>query len=71
MHRRAFIAATAAAPVISPLSSKANSVQATEVNPGFAWRRFEITTKITLQNSPGQADFGCLWYRPQPATRLP
>ena len=55
MHRRAFIAATAAAPVIGPLSSKANSVQATEVNPGFAWRRFEITTKITLQNSPGQA----------------
>ena len=58
MHRRAFIVASAAAPVIGPLSSKANSAQATEPDPGFVWRRFEITTKITLQNSPGQAQ---LW----------
>ncbi len=58
MHRRAFIAAAAVVPVIGRLGSKTNSAQAAEPNPAFVWRRFEITTKIRLQNSSGQAQ---LW----------
>jgi hypothetical protein len=58
MHRRAFIAATAATPLISPLSSKATPSQTAAPNPVLVWRRFEITTKITLQNSVGEAQ---LW----------
>jgi transglutaminase-like putative cysteine protease len=58
MHRRAFIAAVAASPVISPLSSEGNSYQIVAPNPALVWRRFEITTKITLQNSSGKAQ---LW----------
>ena len=57
MLRRAFVAATAAAPVIGPLSSKTKSAQVAVPNP-VTWRRFEITTKVTLQNSPGEAQ---LW----------
>jgi hypothetical protein len=58
MHRRAFIAAVAASPVISPLSSKGNSYQIVPPNPALVWRRFEITTKTTLQNLSGKAQ---LW----------
>jgi transglutaminase-like putative cysteine protease len=58
MHRRAFIAAVAASPVISSLSSEGNSYQIVAPNPALVWRRFEITTKITLQNSSGKAQ---LW----------
>jgi hypothetical protein len=58
MNRRTFIAATAVVPVIGPLGSKTNSAQAAEPNRAFVWRRFEITTTITLQNSSGQAQ---LW----------
>ena len=58
MHRRAFIAATAAVPIIGLGGSKTNSAQAVEPNRAFVWRQFEITTTITLQNSSGQAQ---LW----------
>jgi transglutaminase-like putative cysteine protease len=58
MHRRAFIAAAVTAPVVSPLSSNADSAEAAAPNPAFAWRHYEITTKITLQNSSGRAQ---LW----------
>ncbi len=55
MHRRAFIAATVAAPAIMGFGSKANSAQAAERTPVGKWRQFVITTKIILQNSSGQA----------------
>jgi transglutaminase-like putative cysteine protease len=58
MHRRAFIAATAATSLVSPLSSEATPSQTAAPNPVLVWRRFEITTKITLQNSVGEAQ---LW----------
>ena len=58
MHRRAFIAATAAVPLIGTVGSKTNSAQAAEHSRAFVWRQFEITTTITLQNSSGRAQ---LW----------
>lgn len=58
MHRRAFIAATAAVPVIGPVGSRTSFAHAAEPNRAFVWRQFEITTTITLQNSSGPAQ---LW----------
>jgi hypothetical protein len=58
MHRRAFIAATAAVPIIGPVGSRTSFAHAAEPNRAFVWRQFEIATTITLQNSSGPAQ---LW----------
>jgi hypothetical protein len=53
MHRRTFLAATVAAPLIGRLSLLTKPAQAVEPALTFAWRRFEIITRVALQNSPG------------------
>jgi transglutaminase-like putative cysteine protease len=55
MHRRAFIVASAATPALMGFGAKADAIQVAERTPVGAWRQFVITTKVTLQNSSGQA----------------
>jgi transglutaminase-like putative cysteine protease len=55
MRRRAFIAATAATAGTIGRGSKAGAAEAAERTSIGVWRQFEITTKVTLQNSSGQA----------------
>jgi transglutaminase-like putative cysteine protease len=54
MNRRLFLAATA----ITPLIGRLSRADAAATSPTLAWRQFEVTTRVTLQNSPGPAQ---LW----------
>ena len=58
MHRRALLAASVAAPLIGRFGLAAGQAEAAEPTPAFAWRQFEVTTRVTLQNSSGPAQ---LW----------
>ena len=56
MHRRTLLAASAvAAPLVRSLGIGASAAEAA---PTAGWRRFELTTRVTLLNSPGPAQ---LW----------
>jgi len=55
MDRRAFLAATAAAPIVARIGLRpAAAADASAAG----WRRFEVTTRVTLLDSPGPAQ---LW----------
>ncbi len=49
MHRRGFLAASAAAPLIGLGVSYANA------EPAVGWRQFEVTTRVTLQDQSARA----------------
>jgi transglutaminase-like putative cysteine protease len=51
MQRRAFLASTATLPLVG-------RAEAAEPVPDAPWRRFEVATRVTLQNSAGAAE---LW----------
>jgi hypothetical protein len=55
MNRRALLASALAAPLASPPGFRASVAEAV---PVAAWRRFELTTRITLLDSHGPAQ---LW----------
>lgn len=55
MHRRAILAAAVAAPLIGRLGLGGSQARATEPAQPSAWRRFEVTTRVTLLDSSGPA----------------
>jgi transglutaminase-like putative cysteine protease len=55
MDRRTFIAAAVVSSAIVRFATNANFAQAAEQTQADGWRRFEITTKVTLLNSSGRA----------------
>ena len=55
MYRRAFVTAASATPAVGWFGSAPTSAHTAEPAPTFTWRRFEITTRVTLQNSSGPA----------------
>lgn len=59
MHRRHLVASALAAPVVSlARTSRATGIIAEAATGPDGWRRFEITTRVTLPDAPGVAQ---LW----------
>ncbi len=52
MHRRTFAAALAATPLIG---RGVTAADAAESEPALVWRKFEVTTRVTLQDQSAQA----------------